>query len=289
MNFKIVYKSIFQFFLIFGLVLSSVALYSQIPGRSGGKIGTIVSRGTLVVGLQKDYRPFHIEGGQKYPGFDVELAEKLGKALGVKVQYQFFSVNGLLQAVATGKVDVALGGISASLDRARFVNFSDPYLIATPAALVTRDVLPPESDSVDYPREKIEGLADLRKLGSLRLGVKEGTTNEKLLQDDEMLSRHRVTPFKDQKQLVEALQNGQVDGIVADDLFIKALLQATPTLIGRYLPLLKSYREDHISVAMAPGDIEFVYYINFFLSEMRRTMQLKQWISIYFESSDWIE
>jgi len=63
----------------------STSVQAQEPSR----IDVIVKRGTLRVGMTGDYLPFSYldPASQKFRGFDVDMAETLGKALGVKVQY----------------------------------------------------------------------------------------------------------------------------------------------------------------------------------------------------------
>ena len=53
------------------------------------RLDEIVKRGTLRVGLTGDYLPFSFldPATSKFSGFDVDMAEALGKALGVKVEY----------------------------------------------------------------------------------------------------------------------------------------------------------------------------------------------------------
>ncbi len=50
---------------------------------------TSSTRGTLRVGMTGDYLPFSSldKATSKFRGFDVDMAEALGKALGVKVEY----------------------------------------------------------------------------------------------------------------------------------------------------------------------------------------------------------
>jgi cyclohexadienyl dehydratase len=67
------------------LFLMAAAAHAQQPSR----LDDIVKRGTLRVGMTGDYLPFTSldKATAKFRGFDVDMAEALGKALGVKVEF----------------------------------------------------------------------------------------------------------------------------------------------------------------------------------------------------------
>src|ERR1044072_1144381 len=68
--------------------LMSFAACAEQPAP-GTRLDGILSRGTLRVGITGDYMPFTYfdKSTQTYRGFDVDMAESLGKALGVKVDF----------------------------------------------------------------------------------------------------------------------------------------------------------------------------------------------------------
>src|SRR5436305_3007037 len=68
-------------------VLWTVAAHAQQPANS--RLDDIIKRGTLRVGMTGDYLPFTYldKTTSKFRGFDVDMAEALGKALGVRVEF----------------------------------------------------------------------------------------------------------------------------------------------------------------------------------------------------------
>lgn len=66
-------------------VVVSFAAHAQ-ETTSPSRLDEIIKRGTLRVGMTGDYRPFTSldKTTQKFSGFDVDMAEALGKALGVR-------------------------------------------------------------------------------------------------------------------------------------------------------------------------------------------------------------
>ena len=79
-----------MFRILIGLsvaALLTVSAHAQQP--AGSRLDEIIKRGSLRVGMTGDYRPFTYldKATSKFGGFDVDMAEALGKALGVKVEF----------------------------------------------------------------------------------------------------------------------------------------------------------------------------------------------------------
>src|SRR5579864_536211 len=105
----------FFFLLVALLFLAAPAASAQQPSR----LDAIVKRGTLRVGMTGDYLPFSSfdQATSTFRGFDVEMAEALGKALGVKVEYVRTAWPRLTGDFETDRFDIAMGGISITPDR----------------------------------------------------------------------------------------------------------------------------------------------------------------------------
>src|SRR5262249_25866532 len=108
------------------LLLAAASAQAQQPSR----LDEIVGRGPLRVGLTGDHLPFTYldKETQKFRGFDVDVAEALGKALGVKVEYVHTTWPQLMKDFEAQKFDVAMGGVSITLDRQKKGFFSAPIM-----------------------------------------------------------------------------------------------------------------------------------------------------------------
>jgi ABC-type amino acid transport substrate-binding protein len=87
---------------------------------------------TLRVGMDASYPPFETidEGSGQPVGFDVDLANEIGRRLGVRVTFTNIAYDGLYDSLVTGNVDVL---ISAMADLPQFQGkaaFSLPYFNA---------------------------------------------------------------------------------------------------------------------------------------------------------------
>ena len=109
------------------LALRQVARYHS-------RLEQILASGTLRVGTTGDYAPFSEADGDPGEGWaasligvDVDLARDLAAALGVAVEFVPTSWPTLSEDLRAGRFDVAMSGVSRTLDRARTGHLSLPY------------------------------------------------------------------------------------------------------------------------------------------------------------------
>lgn len=86
----------------------------------------------LTVAMSGSYWPLHEEtsdGGRD--GFEAELARDLGRLLGLQVRFvgRKETGGGSIDAVASGKADVAIASITPTDERRKLVDFTKPYLV----------------------------------------------------------------------------------------------------------------------------------------------------------------
>lgn len=96
--------------------------------RTTSLLDTVPRRGTLRVCTTGDYRPFTARDPKtgKYRGVDISMAEDLAKSLDAKPKYVASTWAGLVGDLRDGRCDIAMGGVSVTLPRARQVAFSEP-------------------------------------------------------------------------------------------------------------------------------------------------------------------
>ena len=117
----------------------------------------------LVVGMELAYPPFEMTDTSGKPaGVSVDLANELGKRLGRPVVIRNTSFDGLIPALKTGQVDLVISSMTATAERAKSIDFSDPYLATGLCLLLKKD-------------SAASSIADLDRDG-VKVAVKKGTT-----------------------------------------------------------------------------------------------------------------
>ena len=149
--------------------LAALAVTTSAEAQQPSRLDQIIGRGSLRVGTTGDYLPFTSldKETQKFRGFDVDMAEALGKALGVKVEFVQTAWPQLMKDFEADKFDVAMGGVSITLDRQKKGLFSSPIM---------REGKTPIARCAD--KDKFEKLEDIDRAGT-RVIVNPGGTNER--------------------------------------------------------------------------------------------------------------
>ncbi|WP_030613258.1 transporter substrate-binding domain-containing protein [Streptomyces sclerotialus] len=91
-------------------------------------LDTVPRRGTLRVCTTGDYRPFtsYDRKTEKYSGIDIDMARDLAKSLDAKATFVPTTWASLVADLDGGRCDIAVGGVSITLPRARKLAFSEP-------------------------------------------------------------------------------------------------------------------------------------------------------------------
>lgn len=279
----------FPFFYALFLILFTIfSLPMDLQAQQGPTMERILKKKVLTVSVNQYYEPFYIEDPNPgFPGLDVEIANYYAEYLGVGLKIlpvrEFANHAKYLE---DGIVDIALGAISTSIERAKRVTFTDPYLITTPAGLVNRNILPPEPEGQIITAVPFKSLRDLSNLSGISFSVRSNSTNHEWLKQN--FSKAPIYSYLDDIRALNELKKNNVNVYVADSFRIQALLQREPSLKSNYLPLLSSVQEEHIAMAVPKYDYALVQNLNFFIKEIRRSGWLNQRINKYFSGNRWV-
>jgi cyclohexadienyl dehydratase len=189
---------------IFTALAAFLLLLGSAQAQQPSRLDDIVKRGTLRVGMTGDYLPFTFldKATQKFRGFDVDMAEALGKALGVKVEYVQTAWPQLTGDFEADKFDIAMGGISITLDRQKKGMFSTPIM---------REGKTPIARCAD--KDKYATLSDIDRSG-VRVIVNPGGTNERFARAHVKNTEIRV--YNDNVTIFDQIAKGDADLMMTD-------------------------------------------------------------------------
>jgi cyclohexadienyl dehydratase len=188
--------------LVAAFLITVSAHAQQAPASS--RLDDIIKRGTLRIGMTGDYLPFTYldKTTSKFRGFDVDMAEALGKALGVKVEYIQTAWAQLMKDFEADNFDIAMGGVSITLDRQKKGFFS---------TAVTRDGKTPIARCTD--KSKYETIAEIDKPGT-RVIVNPGGTNERFARAN--VKNAEINVYNDNVTIFDEIAKGNADLMMTD-------------------------------------------------------------------------
>lgn len=158
-------------------------------------------------------------------GYDIDLGNKIGEEMGVKVTFKNIPWDNLFQALENNEIDMILSAVTITDERKQQYDFSAEYLNAGQVIVTQRTNTTISSSAASLRGQKI--------------GVQEGTTNEEKALT--LTNENLVIRYPDFKQATEALIAGDVDAVLADLPGAKGILLDNPTLRVATDPLTNEY------------------------------------------------
>jgi cyclohexadienyl dehydratase len=112
------------------IAASSFLLAAAVWAQDGpaSRLDAVQKSGKLRVCTPGDYTPFALQKGEAFEGLDVDLVQSAAKGLGAEAVFVKSGWPTLMKDFIE-KCDVAVGGISVTLDRQKTAFFSDPYMV----------------------------------------------------------------------------------------------------------------------------------------------------------------
>ena len=200
------------------MALSVLAACSSPPAPVAQvDLDQIVTHGTVRVCSTGDYRPFTYHDAQGWSGLDIEMAQDLAKNLGVKLDLVQTTWATMVSDLGA-KCDVAMGGVSITLDRAKRARYSSPYLRDGKAAAIR---------CADRP--KYQTLADIDRPG-VRIVVNPGGTNAEF--DAANIDHATIVKYRDNNTIFDQVSGGKADVMITDTSEIRWQTIQNPQLCG---------------------------------------------------------
>lgn len=204
----------------------------------------------LVVATDTNFPPFEFKDKDgKHTGFDVELWDAIAKEIGVEYDLQPMDFNGIIPGLQTRQLDVGIAGMTIKPERAKVVDFSDPYYDAGLLILVKAD------------RTDINTINDLKdKVVSTKLG----TTSEDFVKKNAQAKDVKLFPNNDAMFL--ELMAGGADAVIFDSPVIAEFMRTAGK--GKVKVVGPLYMGQSYGIAFPKGS-ELVPKVNAVLKAMK--------------------
>jgi len=271
-------KHAFKFFtavVIFGAAIAFILLHTVFSGiayagqgtdtdKAMSKIEKIKKAGKLVVGTSADYPPyeFHLlnEKEGDLVGIDIDIARVIADELGVKLEVKDLIFSRIFDTLNSGKIDIAVAGLTPTEERRKYAGFSDIYFEAIQTFVIR------SQDS-----EKIKTMEDLR-------GKKVGTQKDSM--QDAMariyISGAEFTVRETIEELIIILEKGLVDAIILEQPVADSYVSMKKNFIS--IKCNETNSPAGSAVAVKKGDDDLLKEVNRILEKLKKEDKINEFV-----------
>ncbi|MGL1862528.1 MAG: transporter substrate-binding domain-containing protein [Pseudodesulfovibrio sp.] len=235
------------------------------------QLETILKRGTIKVGFDT-FKPWAMKNVKgDYIGFEIEVAKKLAKDMGVKIEFVPTKWSGIIPALLTGKFDIIIGGMSITPQRNLKVNFSVPYEFSGMNIVASKESAGGRTTLEDFNNQETT------------IAVRLGTTAAEVSKN--FLPNAKKLFFDEESQTVQELLNGRVHAVVASNPLPYTL--ATEYADQLYMPLSDDFTKEPISFAVRKGDLDYLNWLNNWVRVNMSSGWLQNRYQYWFFTNEW--
>jgi polar amino acid transport system substrate-binding protein len=205
----------------------------------------------IVIGMELNYPPFEMTDASGTPtGVGVDMAHALGEYLHRPIQIENMPFEGLIPALKTGRIDLIISSMTATDERRKSIDFSDPYLSTGLSILVKKD-------------SPIKGIADIDKPGVIVV-LKTGTTSA--IYAREHFKNATVLPLEQDTACALEVVQGKADAFIYDQMSIYQFAKKhTDTTRG----LLEPFQHESWAIGIRKGNVDLEKQVNAFLADFK--------------------
>ena len=225
--------------------IAAIALVFGIAEARADAFAEILKNGVVRIAVPLDVPPFGSMNQERKPeGFDIDLAEMVAKALGVKVELQQVTGANRIPFLLTDKVDIVISVMGLTPERAKQIMFTSPYADTQLA------VFGPKSANV-------KSAADI---GSLKVAAAKGTTQELAL--SAMAPKATIMRTEDDATAAAAYLSGQAELFATNTLIIPDLQKRNPS---KEFELKFTIRRSPAHMGVRMGETNLVRWLDSFI------------------------
>ena len=231
----------------------------------------IMRRGFMRVGMDT-FVPWAMKDKTgRLIGFEVDVATRLAKDMGVRVEFVPTKWSGIIPALLTGKFDIIIGGMGIRPDRNLKVNFSLPCDYTGMSIVAHKEFSRGFGSLSDFNRPEVTIAARL------------GTTAASAVK--QYLPRAKVRLFDNEAQAVQELLLGRAHAVVASAPLPQFQALKHPDKL--FVPLKDTFTKEPIGFAVRKGDPDMLNYLDNWIRVVDSEGWLKERKHYWFETQEW--
>jgi polar amino acid transport system substrate-binding protein len=254
---------------VLSLAASTFAGETQRKLTAESAIEQIAKRGVIKVGMDV-FVPWAMKDKKgELIGFEIDMAKKLAKDMGVKIEFVPTKWSGIIPALITGKFDVLIGGMTITTQRNLKINFTRPYYY-TEQGLMAHKKKAAGFKVSDFNSPDITIAA--------RLGSTAAVAAK------QQFPKAKLRLFDDEPAAVQELRNGNVHAMVSAQPLPSSTAIEYPDTIMVYDEVMML---EAIGIGVRKGDSDTLNLINNWIEINRNNGWIQGKYAYWFKSQDW--
>ncbi len=236
------------------LVLSSSLYADDINLWKKSTLNKVLQKGELQVCMEPGYMPFEMKDKKgRIIGYDVDMAKKMAKSMGVKLKLLPTAWDGIIAALVTGKCDIIISGMTITQERNLKINFAEPYVVVGQTILMKKELAGKVKSAKDLDKKQYTVVT--------KLGVTGEVATRKFFKNAKILT------FETESDAAAEVLNGKADAFVYDQPY--NILFMSDKGKNKLVHLDTPLTYEPLGWAIRKGDPDFLNWLNNFLRQVK--------------------
>lgn len=241
----------------------------------------IKAAGELRIAMTVDLWPpfYYLNKNKELAGLDIDMATEIARRLGVRVRFvrEAKTFDEIVVMVVERRADIAVAYLSDTLERAKLVRFTRPYVQLKPAVLINRAL-------AGVARRGQDHLSVLNH-PSATIGVTKGSSAESFAAADYPLAK--IVSYETWAEITRDITAEKLLGGVSDEIDAKSWQTAHPEGAIAVETIIRDGPPDTMAIAVNREDRHLLYWLNHFLTLEQSDGSIRRLHAKYIENDLW--
>ncbi len=220
-------------------------------------LANIQKSGVVRIAIPQDFPPFGaLSTDLKLQGYDIDMAQLVGKELGAKVELVPVTSTNRIPYLTTGKADIVISSLGKNAERAKVIDFSQAYVPFPKSVYGARDI------AIKQPAD----------LAGKTIGVTRGSTEDMALTALAPASA-TIKRYEDNNATAQSYLTGQVQLVTLGNIVANAVNERTKL---RQLDLKFPVEETPCYIGVAKGEDALLQKVNAIVARAKSDGRLNE-------------
>lgn len=231
-------------------------VFATVSAEEESHLQRVLNSGVLRVAMIPENPGWSVmDATGQWVGYDVQVAQMLADALGVKLELIATEGGNRVTMIQTDKCDVVISSFTPTLERAKVITFSRPYGAAGTLPLC----------------RKKDAFSSWEEIADKRIACARGSTNDILATNE--FPNAEVIRYDSIADAFIAVKTGKADVLFEDDSQVYALVADNDDVMAMEVPLKNPA---YACFGVAQGDTIWLDYVNRFIDNYMYSGKFKQ-------------